>query len=270
MDIDSLSVLRENLRHEVLGRDEELDLIQRAQAGDADAKDRLLACNERLIFNIVLRYYRSGICGDAELADLQQEGRIGFLKAVERFDTQSGNRLSTYAHWWIRQSVLREGAVNGQTITISAKHNEKRMLIYSTLESLRKMLGRKPTLDEIAQETGLKLEDVSLAFASKVQSLDEDENDEKNQYELIPDKSVDVENDVFGGMSADILNAGLNSLLPRSKVIIEQLYGLNGYREHTFAEVANRFQCSKQRIQQIRDVTLTQLREYFTKNGTVA
>ncbi|MFQ5452189.1 MAG: RNA polymerase sigma factor RpoD/SigA [Candidatus Paceibacterota bacterium] len=226
------------------------------------AHRQLTQANLRLVISIAKRYQNQGV----PFIDLIQEGSLGLMKAVDRFDYHKGYRFSTYAIWWIRQHVHKAVADQKDTIRIPVHKNDFIRRVYATAQTLESALGRKPTNQEIADEMDVKLCKVEQAheIGSPTISLDQLVGEYKDIElgALIEDRNApDPSSQAISNTRKSNIQAALTALRPRHARVLELRYGLNGGREHTLKEIGERFGLTRERIRQIEKEALDNLRQ---------
>lgn len=253
---------REISRVPLLTREEEVMLAMRIEEGDLSAKSRLIESNLRLVVSIAKRYTGRGL----ELSDLIQEGTFGLSRAAERFDYRRGYKFSTYATWWIRQSLTRGIANQSRTIRIPVHILEIVNGIKSEQKKLSQDLGREPTIEEVAMEMGMDTEYVShlLTISSPAVSLETPTNDE----ELVLGNVIsDPQQNVEGEVRVILLNEGIENLLAgldsRSREVVVRRFGLNGGQPETLDKISKSLEVevTRERVRQIEGEALEKLRE---------
>lgn len=254
---DSIQIyLREIGQHRLLKASEEKDLAQRIEAGDEEARATLAKANLRLVVSIAKKYV--GRSPDLTLLDLIQEGNLGLFKAVEKFDWRRGHKFSTYATWWIRQSITRALADQSRTIRIPVHMVETISKYKQTFRRMAQDLGRNPMPEEIAIEMGLDVEKIHMIgkINQDTVSLEEpisNSSDEKStRGEFIADTRLpSPTDDVSKRILVDQIQELLDDLTEKERKIIEMRYGLTDGMNHTLEEVGREFGVTRERIRQI-------------------
>jgi RNA polymerase primary sigma factor len=243
--------------------DEEVKLAKRILKGDKAARDHMISANLRLVVKIAMDYKDFGL----PLLDLISEGNLGLIKAVERFDPTKGGKLSTYAAWWIKQSIKRALANQSKTIRLPVHLVDKISKMRRTAMALTEELGREPTDEEIAIELQVPtskvahLKSVSVRPASLDAPIGED-GDSTTFGEIVGDENAASPADslqVNGRNSA--LNAIVQTLEPREAEIIRYRFGLDGRDELTLEEVGEKFRVTRERVRQLQNLALSKLRK---------
>jgi RNA polymerase primary sigma factor len=259
--LDSLRLyLRSIGRVELLTAEEEVQLARRIERGDMDAKRHMIEANLRLVVSIAKSYLGRGLT----FLDLIQEGSMGLIRAVEKFDYRRGYKFSTYATWWIRQAVTRAIADKGRTIRIPVHMVEKLNKVIHVERQLVQQLGREPTPDEIARELECAVRDVRdvLRLAQQPISLEKPigEEDDSSLGDFVEDHTAESPFEMASErLRRENLRRALAALPEREREVIEMRFGLTGERPYTLEEVGRAFNVTRERIRQIENHTLKKL-----------
>jgi RNA polymerase primary sigma factor len=241
---------------------QEIVLAKRIKRGDAAAREHMIRANLRLVVKIARGYENYGL----PLLDLISEGNIGLMKAVERFDPNKGAKLSTYAAWWIKQSIKRALADQGKTIRLPVHVVDKLFHIRKVEVQLVELLGREPTDAEIAEEIGLRTEQVrdyrkaSIAPTSLDAKLGDDDTNRFADIVADPNATAPYQQAVDDSDN-EILGEVIGTLSPREQTILKLRFGLGGNDEKTLEQVGEQFGVTRERIRQIQDEALKKLRK---------
>jgi RNA polymerase primary sigma factor len=252
--------LNEAGRWPLLTAEEEVELAKRIERGDKEAKDRMINSNLRLVVSIAKRYQGHGL----SLLDLIQEGIIGLIRAVEKFDWRRGFKFSTYATWWIRQAVQRGVANKSRTIRIPVHIAEREQRIARAERELAPKLGRQPTEEEVAKQAKLPLKQVREVreVARAITSLDRPLGEEGESVlgELIAGDQAPPEEDVTVSLEQQVLRRAVAQLPEREREVLKLRYGMNGDRDPASLEAIGReLGLTRERVRQIEANALEQL-----------
>ena len=263
--------LREISRTPLLTIEEETELAERIQRGDLEARDHMIRANLRLVVKIAGDYSGYGV----SMSDLVSEGNIGLMKAVERFDPEKGGKLSTYAAWWIKQSIKRSLANQSKTIRLPVHMVDKIARMRRIASMLTEALGREPSDEELATELGLPRQKVAMLkqAALRPTSLDAPVNEgEATEYgDIIGDEAASNPLDRLADQDLqDQLGDLLAILDERERRIIDGRFGLNGLKPMLLEDVGREFGVSRERIRQIQNSALTKMRRALMKKDKPA
>jgi len=272
---------------DLLTADQEIDLAKRIEAGReaqavldhtpgtaADAaelartvadgelaKKELTQANSRLVISMAKRYLGQGV----PFLDLIQEGNLGLMRAVEKFDWRRGNKFSTYATWWIRQSLTRGLADQGRTIRVPVHMNDRIRKVYAVAHALETELGRRPSAAEIADELQIEVDKVEMALQASRRSISlEKPVGHEGESELGQFIEDELSADPLESASLDLLRGDVEDVLlgltAREQRVLELRYGLRGHRAYTLKEVGKIFGLTRERVRQIEKEALRKLR----------
>jgi len=258
--------LREISQVPLLTPQEEVKLAAQIKRGNKKAREKMITANLRLVVKIAHDFSNYGL----PLLDLVSEGNIGLMKAVERFDPMKGGKLSTYASWWIKQSIKRALANQSKTIRLPVHLVDKIGKIRRVSAQMTEELGREPTNDELAEELGLAeakvahLKNVAVRPASLDAKINAD--DDTAFGDLVSDERAE---DPFAALRDKDLREEVGDLLdvldPRERKIISFRFGLGGGKERTLEEVGRKFGVTRERIRQLQNIALLKMRKALRK-----
>ena len=242
---------------------QEIELAEKIQKGDAKAKRQMTLSNLRLVINIAKRYYHLGV----PLLDLIEEGNLGLMKAVIKYNPKKGFRFSTYGAWWIRQYITRAIANQGKTVRIPVYMTELLSKFKRVTEALSQKLGRKPTVQELARKMRLPIERVErlqeLVTSSQTTSLETPVGDEgeTEMIDLLQDETRSSPEEEIGRfLQHERIDALLKKMSERERKILVLRYGLDDGISRTLGETAKYFGITRERVRQIEVVAIRKLR----------
>jgi len=261
--------LREIGQVALLTPDEEIALAVRIQKGDEEARHQMIKANSRLVVKIAHDYEGLGL----PLLDLINEGNIGLMKAVERFDPTKGSKLSTYSAWWIKQAIKRSLANQSKTIRLPVHLVDKISKLKRTALKLQEALGREPTDEELGEEMEMDALKVARLRRAAIRpaSLDSPIGDDNSTFaEIVSDEKAEnpykqLEDKTINDMLYDLIK----TLPHREATILEYRFGLDGGSERTLEEVGEHFNVTRERVRQIQNLALSKLRKMIEKMESV-
>ncbi len=253
--------LREIAKVPLLTAEQEVELAKRVEQGDVEALQHFVRANLRLVVSIAKRYLGRGM----SLLDLVQEGNLGLMRAVEKYDWSRGYRFSTYATWWIRQAISRSISDQGRTIRLPVHMADSITRYRRTLAQLTQEMGRPPRPEELAEAMSIQPEKVEqiIQAAQRTISLDSplSSEDETNLGDIIADEvsrsPQQVAEEVL--LQRDVAEV-LECLNPRQRLVLQLRFGLNNGTPHTLAEVGAQLNISRERVRQLENEALRKLR----------
>jgi RNA polymerase primary sigma factor len=253
--------LRDIGRIPLLTPQQEIELAKKIKKGDAAARERMINANLRLVVTIARDYVNLGL----PLLDLISEGNIGLTKAVERFDPAKGAKLSTYAMWWIKQSIKRALADQSKTIRLPVHLVDKTAKVRRISLQMAEELGREPTDDELGEEIGISGENIARLKSLGIRPMSIDlpiSDDDSTEFaEVIGDEEAQTPFEMLRDKNMlDEMDGLLNVLDTREKKIIAQRFGLDGQEPRVLEEIGAGLGITRERIRQLQNTALTKLR----------
>ena len=270
MNIESQNTLRHYLKEiaktDLLTREQETELAERVLQGDESARTHMIKANLRLVVKIAKDYANYGL----PLSDLISEGNIGLMKAVERFDPSMGAKLSTYASWWIKQSIKRALSNQSKTIRLPVHLLDKLAKVRRISAVMSEELGREPSDEELSEETGIPIRKLSLLrqASQKPASLDAPMNDDASSEfgdMISDDRALDPSDAMESKNLLGEIGDMMDSLDERESRIINARFGLDGVTPMTLEEVGREFGVSRERIRQLQTIALQKMRSVLRK-----
>ena len=253
----------------LLTAQEEITLSRRIKKGDEQARKKMIRSNLRLVINIAKRYMYLGI----PLLDLIEEGNLGLMKAVDKFNPRRGYRFSTYGAWWIRQAITRSISEQGKLIRVPVYMNELITKWKKTKERLSQKLKRPPTDKEITDKMHIskeKKEQINFWLSATTSSLEAPVNEggESRVIDLVEDKtSLSPDAEIERMLDKERVSGLLGAMTVREKQILDMRFGLADGRSRTLAEIAKKLGVSRERVRQIEEAALRKLRKFVQQQG---
>jgi len=265
--LDPIRAYFKDVRHiPLLTPEQEVDLARKIQKGDRQAREQMIKSNLRLVISIAKRYMNLGI----PLSDLIEEGNIGLMRAVDKFDPEKGFRFSTYGAWWIKQSVSRSIVDQGKMIRIPVYMNEELAKFKKAIEKLTHKLKRKPRVAEIAKKMQVGVDRVRelRQCVTRMSSLDAPIGEEgEGQFkDIVQDTTLEAPHEELEGFLNKERTLDLLSMMEdREREVLDMRFGITDGEKRTLAEIAKKLGVSRERVRQIEVGAIKKLREIFKK-----
>lgn len=242
---------------------EQTELAIKAKAGDREALERLVKCNLRFVLTIAKEYQY----GSIDIEDLINEGNIGLIKAIDRFDATKGFKFISYAVWWVRQSIMQYIYEHGSMVRLPINKINVIGKVNKASEQLFHALDREPTSEEIQAVTSFSAEDIKSTYidTNRCFSIDQKINEDSDSDfgDIIPGETLeDIEGKMNGDSLKEEINSVLGSLTDREIQILNFYFGLNGSKEMSLKEIGDKLSLTNERVRQIKELALKKLRMY--------
>jgi RNA polymerase primary sigma factor len=262
---DLVSLYLKDIRqYEILTKEEELKLLIAAKNGCEESKEKLILSNLRLVVNVAKKYTRKGL----GLIDLISEGNFGLIHAIKKFDVEKGFRFSTYAVWWIKQSITKSIISKGREIRIPSYKYDMLNKVNKYIMNHVMETSKYPDFNEISKGLGIpedKIQKVMLEFQD-LMSLNASIGEDIFLEDTISQpEEQSLENQVLRGIGREEITKMLDALKPREKEIVKLRYGIGGYDIHTLEEIGKTFNITRERVRQIEKKTLLKLKTRFSE-----
>ncbi len=256
-------------RSKLLTAEQEKSLATAARNGCMASRQRMIECNLRLVVRVARFYIKRGL----PLLDLIEEGNLGLIRAVEKFDPDRGFRFSTYATWWIRQSVERSIMNQCRTVRLPIHVIRELTTYLKTTRSLEQSLGRRPTIDEVAQMLDKPSDVVHKMFELNEPIASTDNPINNGHFSVIEsiadDHNRDPESEYADKAAGELLGHWLDMLPPQQRIVVEHRFGLHGKGRQTLEEVGRLLGVTRERVRQVQLAALTHLREISRREGVI-
>ena len=266
--MEAIRVYIDNIKHiPLLSAEEERDLFTRLNKGEDDLKNRIINSNLKLVVNIAKHYTRYNLA----LMDLIEEGNLGLIRAVERFEVEKGFRFSTYAAWWIKQAITRALIDQGKTIRVPVYMSELMGKVKKAQEELRQKNNLEPSRAEVAKKLGMtvnKIAEIEMLM-NKKSSLEAPvgEDGESQLGDFIEDESsLSIESGINKIAQKEQIEVLLDNLPDREREVIDLRFGVTDGVAKTLAEIAEELDISRERVRQIEEKALRKLRQFVSEN----
>ncbi|MEA1912820.1 MAG: RNA polymerase sigma factor RpoD/SigA [candidate division WOR-3 bacterium] len=253
--------LQEIQKYNLLTPEQEKELGRRARLGNGDAKKKLVEANLRFVVSVAKAYRNMG----TPFPDLINEGNVGLIKAAERFDEQRGVRFLSYAVWWIKQAIMKAVTEHIKSYRLPMSRAGKMLKVKKIREKVTREIGREPSVEEIAEELHMdvgKIEE-AIKVAKHDISLDDTikNTDDLEYLDIISEDVVTPEEEYYRNKFINDIRESLDKLKPRDRKIIIYYFGMEGRRPHTLEEIGRILEVSRERVRQLRNRALKQIRE---------
>ena len=248
-------------RHRILSREEEAELAARIEEGDEAAREELVRCNLRLVVSIARRYTGRGL----ELADLIQEGNLGLMRAAQGFDAAFGNKFSTYATWWIKQSIGRALANKSSLIRVPIHAANRERAVHVASDHIQTTTGREPTIEELSEFVGKSVQEITETLTARKAVVSYDVSigsgeEDGSLCDLLADETeADTEELFIEDALKDSIRGLLETLSERERYVVERRYGFDGGRCATLAQIGEDVGVTRERARQIQNLALRKL-----------
>ena len=257
-------------KYPLISADEEISLARRIKQGDQTALDKLVKSNLRFVVSVARQYQNYGL----PLLDMINEGNIGLMRAAKKFDETRGYKFISYAVWWIRQAIIQAIANQSRTVRVPVNRSEELRRIKQTSKHLQHELGRKPDVDEIAEEMDASVDEINEALNSFSHCISLDlpfnNDDDRSLLDLLPDEMQvpPDETTMLQFLKSDVGDV-LNTLPDREAEVIRLYFGVGTDRAHTLEEIGVQFGLTRERIRQIKERALQRLR-HASRSGKLS
>ncbi|MDP7236552.1 MAG: RNA polymerase sigma factor RpoD/SigA [Candidatus Latescibacteria bacterium] len=262
--------LAEMSRYPLINAAQEVALAQQIKQGDKTALDKLVKANLRFVVSVARQYQNYGL----PLLDMINEGNMGLMRAAKKFDETRGYKFISYAVWWIRQAIIQAIANQSRTVRVPVNRSEELRRIKQTSKYLQHELGRKPEVDEIAEEMDTTVAEINEALSSFSHCISLDvpfnHDDDRSLLDLLPDEmqTAPDENAIMQFLKSDVGQV-LGTLPEREAEVIRLYFGVGSERSHTLEEIGVRFGLTRERIRQIKERALQRLR-HASRSGKLS